>query len=138
MSFAQQLMDAWNTRKGENVAGLMAPDAVFEDFALGVVHHGRDEIAAFVAETVAMSADVHFELVSNQETMFGYCVEWVMKGTHTGPAAGIPATNKPFAIPGVSVGVLEGGLVKQNHDYWNMAAFLAQLGLMPAPPPSAG
>ena len=45
---------------------------------------------------------------------------------------GVPATGKAFAIRGVSIGVREDGLVLQNHDYWNLAGFLMQVGLMPA------
>jgi steroid delta-isomerase-like uncharacterized protein len=106
MSFAQTYLEAWSSRKGEKVAELMAQDATFEDLALGVLHRGRAEIAAFVAETVTMSPDVSFTLVSEQESGDQYCIEWEMTGTQSGEAAGLPATNKPYRIRGVSVGVL--------------------------------
>jgi len=43
------------------------------------------------------------------------------------------ATGKPYEILGVSIGRLEGGHVKENRDYWNVAAYLRQVGLMPMP-----
>jgi hypothetical protein len=38
----------------------------------------------------------------------------------------------------VSIGVLENGKIKANTDYWDMAQFLTQIGLMPAPEAAAG
>jgi hypothetical protein len=32
------------------------------------------------------------------------------------------------------VGRLVDGKISENHDYWNLAAYLMQVGLMPAPP----
>ena len=37
------------------------------------------------------------------------------------------------SIDGLRIGVLENGKVKHNTDYWDMAGFLVQIGLMPAP-----
>ena len=55
-----------------------------------------------------------------------------MIGTNTGGAAGLPATNKPFRIRGVSVGALDSnGKIKHNRDYWNMADYLMQVGVLP-------
>ena len=63
----------------------------------------------------------------------GYALEWVMQGTHDRASAQIPATGKPFAIRGVSVGELRDGKIARNTDYWSLAEFLMQVGLMPAP-----
>jgi hypothetical protein len=38
-----------------------------------------------------------------------------------------PATNQPYEIRGVSVGVLDNGLVKANVDYWDVNALLIQV-----------
>jgi SnoaL-like polyketide cyclase len=55
-----------------------------------------------------------------------------MIGTNTGEGAGLPPTNKPFRIRGVSVGILDSsGKIKHNRDYWNLAAYLMQVGILP-------
>jgi len=62
----------------------------------------------------------------------GYVMEWIMAGTHDRSGT-LPATGKPYAIHGVSVGSLEGDRIKANRDYWNALAFMAEVGLLPAP-----
>ena len=70
--------------------------------------------------------------MSEQESGSQYAAEWEMAGTNTGAAAGLPATNKPYRIRGVSVGRLDGdGKIVQNRDYWNMADYLTQVGILP-------
>jgi hypothetical protein len=45
-----------------------------------------------------------------------------------------PSTNKPYRIHGVSIGRLESeGKIKTNRDYWNMADYLMQVGILPPP-----
>lgn len=130
-------LDAWNSRDGVQVAAFMADNVTYEDLALGVSHQGRDAVVDFVKETAAFSSDYAFSPVSAQQDGSSYCLEWEMAGTNDGPAAGLPATNKPYRIRGVSVGILdEEGLITRNRDYWNMADYLTQVGILP-PPPSA-
>ena len=130
-------LDAWNSRDGSQVTAYMTQDATYEDLALGVLHEGVDAIKVFVEEAGAFSSDYRFTPVSQQQSGSSYCLEWEMAGTHTGEGGGLPATNKPYLIRGVSVGQLDGnGKIRQNRDYWNMADYLMQVGLIP--PPDAG
>jgi hypothetical protein len=64
-----------------------------------------------------------------------FSAEWTMSGTNDGadPELGLPATGHRFAIPGVSVGRCRDGKTAENRDYYNLAAYLMQVGLMPAP-----
>jgi len=57
-----------------------------------------------------------------------------MSGTNTGEGGGLPATNKAFRIRGGSIGRRgpEGEII-HNRDYWNMADYLTQVGIFPAP-----
>ena len=130
----QEYLTAWNSRAGTRVAEWMTDDAVYEDVALGQTHAGRDAIAKFVDEASAFSSDYRFEPVSDFSTETHYAAEWVMIGTHDGDGAGMPATGKPYRIRGVSVGTLRDGKIAQNRDYWNMAEFLVQIGVIPPPP----
>jgi steroid delta-isomerase-like uncharacterized protein len=112
----------------------MTLTGTYSDVALGVSHTGRADIAAWINTMVPeLSSDYRFESVFSLVTDTGYVLEWVMKGTHDGSSPQLPASGKPFAIHGVSVGELEDGKIKRNTDYWNMAEFLVQIGAMPAP-----
>jgi steroid delta-isomerase-like uncharacterized protein len=131
----ERYLDAWNSHDPARVVEFMAEDAAYEDLALGVAHEGREAIAAFVAEAAAFSSDHRFVSVSVQTSGDAYAAEWEMVGTNDGAAAGLPPTNKPYRIRGVSVGVLDGnGRIRRNRDYWDMADYLAQVGLLPPPP----
>jgi steroid delta-isomerase-like uncharacterized protein len=131
----KQYIDAWNTRSGERVGEWMAEDCVYEDVTLGESHKGPGDISSWVDSMAAdFSDDYSFDLVSAASTEDHYYAEWVLKGTHNGAQGPLPATGKAFAIRGVSVGTRQGGKIKANRDYWDMASFLGQVGLAPPPP----
>jgi steroid delta-isomerase-like uncharacterized protein len=133
-SWMETYLDAWNNHDGSTVAAFMAEDATYEDLALGVVHEGREAIKRFVDEAEQFSKDYAFTSVSEQQSGDRYAMEWEMFGTNTGEAGGLPATNKPYRIRGVSIGRLDPeGKILQNRDYWNMADYLVQVGILPAP-----
>lgn len=134
VQWIDEYIAAWDAHDSEAVASYMSPDAEYEDLALGQVHRGRDEIAAFVRTSEEFSKDHHFVLVSAQSSGDSYAMEWEMLGTNTGTASGLPPTNQPFRIRGVSIGRLgREGKIVHNRDYWNLADYLMQVGLMPAP-----
>ena len=56
-----------------------------------------------------------------------------MSGTHEGDTA-IPATHERFSLRGASVGEFKDDKINRNSDYWNMAEFLVQVGILPQPP----
>ena len=132
--WAQDYFDAWNTHQGAAVAEFMAEDVIYEDLASGQVHEGRAGVEAFVRRTEDVSQDFRFTLVTDQRSGDQYAFEWEMAGTHTGPGAGVPATGRSYRIRGVSIGQLDGkGKIRANHDYWNLADLLVQLGVLPPP-----
>ena len=94
---------------------------------------GPAEIAGFVRDAeLNFSSDFTFTLSSAVGSDEGYFMEWVMAGTHDRSGT-LPATGRPYAIRGVSVGTFEGGRIKANRDYWNALAFMAEVGLLPSP-----
>ena len=134
--WAQAYLDAWNAHDSAAVTSFWADDGVYQDFALGERVEGAADVRAFVdAMETGFSSDYRFEpgtVVGDGE---GYALEWTMTGTHDNgdPEHGLPATGKTFQIRGVSVGRQENGWIVRNRDYWNLAKFLQQVGLMPGP-----
>ncbi|MGH9279114.1 MAG: ester cyclase [Acidimicrobiales bacterium] len=132
--WVQRYLDAWNSHDGRQVAAFMAEDVVYEDLAGGAVYHGRDEVAGYVAATHVWSGDYRFVTVTTQSSGDRYAIEWEMLGTNTGELGGIAPTGKPYRIRGVSIGQLNGaGEVASNRDYFNVADYLAQVGLFTPP-----
>jgi steroid delta-isomerase-like uncharacterized protein len=62
-----------------------------------------------------------------------YTKEWIMTGVHRGDVPGLPATGKPFRIRGCGVGRIRDGRIVEVTEYWNMAEFLIQVGILPRP-----
>lgn len=134
MGWMDEYLDAWNSHDAERVASFMADGAIYEDVALGQRMTGHDEIVAFVNNASAdFSTDFRFETITAMSTDDWYALEWTMSGTHDRETPGLGMTNKSFSIRGASVGTLENGKIKLNRDYWNMADFLIQVGILPAP-----
>ena len=134
--WAPAYLAAWNAHDGAAVTAFMTDDVFYTDLALGVGMEGRETVAAFVeglAET--FSSDYRFEAVSVQGDGDAYALEWVMSGTNdrADPERGLPATGRRFHAPGVSVGTLRDGRIHRNRDYWDLAGYLVEVGLMPAP-----
>ncbi len=136
-SWLESYIDAWNRHDFEGVSGFMTDDVVYEDVALGERVEGRAAVREFARRAAdEFSSDFRFELTSSVATESAYAMEWTMTGTNDRSGAQMPATNKPYSIRGISFGRLSGGRIKENRDYWNMADYLMQVGLM-APPAAA-
>jgi steroid delta-isomerase-like uncharacterized protein len=128
-------LEAWNRHDGGAIAAYFAEDGVYKDVALNESNQGHGAIKAFVDRLAAeISSDFTFEPAGTPlVTDTGYALQWVMQGTNDRSSELLPATGQPFAIRGVSVGEIENGKIKVNTDYWSLAEFLTQVGLMPAP-----
>jgi hypothetical protein len=59
-------------------------------------------------------------------------LEWVVQGTHDRTSPALPATNLPFSIRGATIARVADGRITYNRDYWDMAGFLQQVGVLPA------
>jgi steroid delta-isomerase-like uncharacterized protein len=131
----RQYLNAWNEHDTDGMLTFFADDGIYEDVALGKVNKGKDEIRTFVAEAYEAFPDFHIEDQGSVVFSDGrYVSEWVMSGTHDGDLPMLPATHKSFSIRGVSVGETAGDLITRNSDYWNMAEFLVQIGILPPMP----
>lgn len=129
---------AWNDRDAEVVAAMLTDDVRYRDLALGEDLHGRDEVRTFMeGMSQTWSSDYRFTAHGSVQSGDLYSYEWTVTGTNdrANPALGLPATGAAFEIPGISTGRLAGGRIADNRDYWNLAGYLMQIGLMPASPP---
>lgn len=120
---------AWTAHDVERIAAYFTEDATYEDVTLGEVHRGRAAIAGFARGTFAALPGFTMTQRSLHQGERWATLEWVMSGTDS-------ATGRRFSVRGVSVMELEGGRIRRNADYWNMADFLRQVR-PPRPGPSA-
>ena len=136
-SWVQEYLAAWSSHDAARVTSFVTDDVVYTDAALGERFEGAAAVRRFIDDmTRSFSTDVTFtpgQLIVATADL--YAAEWTMAGTNDRAAEdrGLPITGKRFEIAGVSIGRLRDGKISENHDYWDMATFLNQVGLSPQP-----
>jgi len=112
----------------EEVVAYFAADCTFIDIAAGSTMHGHDEFRAYMAETWEAFPDFtpgDATFISEGDRV---AADLVIRGTHRGTFAGIPATGR--AVSWRAAGFYEldpDGLVKQETFIYDSASLLAQL-----------
>ena len=132
----EDYLAAWNSHDVEKILTFFTDDCVYEDVATGAVYSGKEELKAFSSATFAAFDGLKFERTSSFVAGDWRGAEWIMSGTHSGDLPGLPATGKSFSVRGASITELHEGKIRRNTDYWNLASFLQQIGVMPTAPPS--
>jgi steroid delta-isomerase-like uncharacterized protein len=122
----------WSSHDMERLLALFTDDVVYEDVTMGAVNRGKAELRAFGDGFFAGFPDVTFEVTSRFAGSASGAVEWVMRGTHRGDLPGLPATGKRIEVRGASIFEFAAETICRCSDYWDMATFLKQLGLMPS------
>jgi steroid delta-isomerase-like uncharacterized protein len=97
---------------------------------MGAMNHGAAELRAFAEGVFSRFPDVTFELQSSFADGTRGGAEWVMRGTRD--LRGMPGTGKRVEVRGASIFEFVGDKIRRCSDYWDMAAYLKQLGLMPS------
>jgi steroid delta-isomerase-like uncharacterized protein len=120
----------WTTHDVERVAASFTDDCIYEDVAMGVVNHGKDELRAFGSGFLAAVPDFDVKLHAHFVCGGWAAAEWEMSGTHTGDLPNMPASGRSFTVRGSSVFELAGDRLHRCSDYWDVAAWLRQLGFI--------
>lgn len=132
---AEESFAALNAHDLSSLGKDAAPGYTFEGPGLpGPV--GPGEEASYLQGFLDAFPDLHFELTHRIAQGDFVVVNWVGTGTHQGPLRtpsgdSVPATGRKGATFGSNTMEFENGKVLRNRSYWDMVAFLAQLGLMP-------
>jgi steroid delta-isomerase-like uncharacterized protein len=122
----------WSAHDLERLLSLFTEDVVYEDVPMNVVNRGPAQLRAFGEAIFAGFPDVSWEVLSSFATGTGGGAEWVMRATHKGDFPGMPATGKRIEVRGASIFEFDGDKIRRCSDYWDMAACLKQLGLLPS------
>jgi steroid delta-isomerase-like uncharacterized protein len=135
-NFAKKLAEAWSARDAAKVAALFAPDGTLELAGSPETHQGRAAIEKSTAEMFARYKDSTMTTGRIWSSKSASVVEWVSGGTRlAGEIADTKVPEKPVGLVGAAVVTFdEGGLVKTDHTYVDIAANLGQVEpkLLPA------
>jgi steroid delta-isomerase-like uncharacterized protein len=127
----REYVASWNAHDIEKILSFFTDDLVYEHVPRGENYRGKDQLKAWVKGTFDSIPDFKIDM----PLLFGsgdlLACEWVMTGTNTGPLSPeIPATGKSFSVRGSSIVQMKEGRIQRNADYWDLATFFRQLGLM--------
>lgn len=120
--------DAWTRHDAAGVAACFAPGGTFENPGSGGPQSGP-ALAAYVQALFDVFPDVRFEVLGASVSGDVVSVQWLMRGTNTGPLLGLPATGLPVAVPGADFIVVEGDGLRSVRGYYDQSAVFEQLGL---------
>lgn len=127
---AKAFIESLNSHDVTKFTSLFADTCVYEEVASGRKYKNRDKITIYIESTLSGIPDTKFETINIAANDSIAVVEWIWKGTNTVGWAdmGIPATNKFFTLKGMSIMVIEDGLIRRNSDYWDWNSFIRGIG----------
>ena len=136
-SIANSLYESWNARDFDRFVGMFTDDAEIVIVGAGETLRGREGALQFAQMWAGGFPDGRVQIdrvIADGDTT---AVEFTGRGTHTGTLAGptgeIPATGRQVTLQLCDVHELEGGKIRRFRTYFDTAALLGQLGLIPTP-----
>lgn len=129
---------AFNRHDAAAIAATYATDARMRDAAASGPIEGREAVRAYIDGYMKAFPDLRWERVGLEIDGDVGVEEWRCTGTHEGDMPGLPATHRQMTVDGCSVLFFgDDGLVREEHNYWDEAAMLRQLGAMAEPAAAA-
>ena len=125
-------LEAWNSHDPPAVAAFFTPDAVYADHGAGQTAAGYEEILRHVESVLAAFPDLRFEFLKSTHGPDFTCGEW--RADDDPPRRPLRAgpDRPPPRVQGVDIANLnEDGLVTRLTSYYDGAALMRQLGLLP-------
>ena len=129
----EQHIKAWSNGDIDGIVACFTEDCVFEDMALQTRFEGHDAVREFAVAVFGAIPDFQWTPTRVFGDGASMCIESHFSGTQTGDFPGIPATGKSADIPCLTVDDIRDGRIHRHRDYWSLAAYLQQVGLMPGP-----
>ncbi len=132
---ASGVLEAFNEGDFERCMEPLTADSVYDELATRRHLTGRDEIVKALREWKEAMPDAKGKVTNafGNTTMAVLEVSW--EGTHTGPlqtpTGTIPASGMRQETPSAWVFEFEGDKIKGSRQYFDMLAFMQQIGALP-------
>jgi predicted ester cyclase len=82
-------------------------------------------MTAYTSGLFAAFPDLSFEIISAAQTGDDtVSAQWMMRGTNTGPMAGVPPTGMAVALPGADFITVDGDKIRSVQGYFDQKTFL--------------
>ena len=140
IEIAKAAVTAYNKKDWNELRGLLAADAVYDEKATNRRLEGLGQIIEALQGWAQAFPDSKGTFIREFASSDTAILELVWKGVHTGPlqtpTGAIPASNKPIEVPACEVFRVEGGKVRGFTHYFDMLTLLNQIGVTGAAAPA--
>ena len=127
----KQFEQAIEDRDAEALVDAFHPDGLYNGPGAAASNLKGDEIGKFFGDLFQAVPDSRFDV----ETIFGngelVAVEFLYRGTMTGPLWGFSPTGGSCAVRGSHIVRVENGKIRSVEAYWDNHSLFEQLGLKP-------
>lgn len=134
-AIAEKFFDtAWNKGDFASVENLLSSQVVDHSLVPGE-KEGPEKFKMIVGMFRSAMPDVKMTIEDEIYTGDKVAHRWMVRGTHTGtPLFGVPATQKPIVLTGITIVRLVNGQFAERWTQLDQLGLLRQLGLLPPPP----
>jgi len=118
----------------ERASAVVGVECEVVDVPSGAILHGPEGLKQFLLGFSTAFPDSRVEIINLSATEDGAVVEFVGRGTHTGPlhtpVSDIPPTGRPFELHFCDVYKVEHGKIVRHSTYYDALGLLQQLGVI--------
>jgi steroid delta-isomerase-like uncharacterized protein len=123
---------AWSGRDAAAFAPLCGADFQYEDPLTAEPLLGAEELAAHAERLWSAFSDVRLERAGERLTDGRFvAAPCKLAGTHRGPLAGLPASDRFLVVHGVVYGELHAGRLRRVRAFFDLYDAAVQLGVLP-------
>jgi steroid delta-isomerase-like uncharacterized protein len=130
---ARMTLDSWNERDFDQATRLAAESVECLHVPFDITYRGRDGYREFMQSWATAFPDGRVEIRRVIAGEDGAAIEYIGRGTHTGPLAGpggtIPATGRRGELALCDVIEIEQGQIRRVRSYFDSATLMRQLGI---------
>ncbi len=132
---ARENIEAFNASDWEGLKSTLTADSIYDEVATQRRIQGADQVVdAFKGWKQAMpdaKGTVTNAIASGNTATLEITWEGTQTGPMTGPGGTIPASGKRQVTRAAIISTIEGGRIRESHQYFDMMALLQQLGAAP-------
>lgn len=129
--------EVWNRKDFSILKELVAADFIIHASAPEAEIHGVEGAKQFVTLLHSAIPDIHFTIVDQVAEGDRVVTRWVAQGTHKGELMGIAPTGKQVILTATDIDRITNGKVVECWTTLDGATLMQQMGLVPAPGPTA-
>ncbi|MFZ0885787.1 MAG: ester cyclase [Candidatus Acidiferrales bacterium] len=122
--------EVWNEGRVQTIHDLMDESCIgIGQDQPGVEIHGPADFVALSNRLHGAFPDIKITVDDTIGADDKVVVRWSAVMTHTGDHLGIPATNRPVRITGITIAQIKDGKIIRGWDNWDQLALMQQLSV---------